>query len=92
MLIVTLVVCAILYILYQAAGYLALLILTCTKGNALITAVAKKSLMEHVLSGVQRSGMDPGRLSANHVFEMLFGIPPNVDAWVMTIEPYIRRG
>ncbi len=85
MLIVAVVICAVLYILYSTAGYLALFVLVCTRGIVLVISVAQRFLMGCVLSGVQRSGTGPERLSVNRVLGELFGILPNVDGRAMTM-------
>ena len=89
-LVVAVVVCVVLYVLYAPAGYLALFILVCSRGVAVMSAVAQKRLLARLVGSVERSQTGAGGISGK-VLTFLFGIPPNVDARVVSMDGSVSR-
>ena len=87
----SLAVCAVLYVLYPAAGIVAVFLLACTRGIALVASILQKRLFVPVMGSIERSGIGSGRMFSNRLAQSFFGIPPNVDTRVLRVERTVRR-
>lgn len=90
MLMVSIVVCVVLYVLYPVAGYLALFILVCGRGVAVMSYLAQKRLLAGLVGSVERSQTGSGGV-IGRVLTFLFCIPPNVDARVVRMDDAVSR-
>lgn len=90
-LVVSAVICVVLYIVSAPWGYIALLTLFCARGVSSTSALLQRRLFSSVISMTERSTVRPKRRSLDRLALFLFGIPKNIDTRVMGMRSSIRR-
>lgn len=89
-LIIAAVVCVVLYVAYVPAGYLALFVLVCSRGVAVMAAVVQRRLLAWLVGSVERS-QTRSRGFTGRMLSLLFGIPPNIDARAVRMDGAVSR-
>ena len=89
--IIVAVICIVLYVLHPIAGMVAVFLLVCTRGVAVMTSIVQKRTFPTVVDIVGRSGLTGKRSVPEHLAQFVFGIPSNIDTRVIRVESSVRR-
>lgn len=84
-------VCIVAFVLSREAGYILLFVLVCTRGAAVMAAVAQRRMFPVAAKAVTRSGSRPKKGFGDHLVRFVFGIQPNTDTRVSDMESSVRR-
>ena len=89
--IVVAVICVVLYVVHPIAGILAVYILVCTRGIAVMTSMLQKRLFPKVVDATISSGIGGKRSVSDRLAQFVFGIPSNIDTRVLRLDRTVRR-
>lgn len=89
--IVIVLICVILYVVSPTAGIIAVYLLVCTRGIAVMASILQKRALPTVLDGIGRSRLAGRRSAGERLAQFVFGIPSNIDTRVLRVEPAVRR-